>query len=51
MVSYNDVFNDALAVNQDSDLPCDLMGNFGEISRYLWADDLLRGDPSSIYAL
>ncbi len=51
MVSYDDVFDNALAVDQNSYLSFDLMGNFGEISGYFGGNDLLWGDPSSIYTL
>jgi hypothetical protein len=51
MVSYDDVFDDALAVDQNSHLPFNLMGNLGEISGYFGVDDLLGGDPSSIGTL
>ncbi len=51
MVSHDDVFDDALAVDQNSHLPFDLMGNLGEISCYFGVDDLLWGNPSSICTL
>ncbi len=51
MVSYDDVFDNALTVDQNSYLSFDLMGNLGEISGYFRVDDSLGGDPSSIYTL
>ena len=51
MVSYDDVFDNALAIDQNSDLSLDLMGYIGEISGYFGVDDFLRRDSSSIYAL
>lgn len=51
MVSHDDVFDNALAVDQNSYLSIDLMGNLREISGYFGVDDLLWGDPSSIYTL
>jgi hypothetical protein len=51
MVSYDDIFNRALAIDQNSHLPFDLMGNLGEISGYFGVDDLPWRDLSSIYTL
>lgn len=51
MISYNDVFDNSLAVDQNSYLSFDLLGNFREIPSYFGVDDLLGRDPSSIYTL
>ena len=51
MISYNDVFDNALAVDQNSYLSFDLLGNLREIPGYFGVDDLLGGNPSSIYTL
>ena len=51
MVSYDDIFDNALPVDQNSDLSLDLMGYIGEIAGYFGVDDLLGGDSSAIYSL
>ena len=51
MISYDDVFDNPLAVDQNSYLSLELLGNLGKISGYLRCDDLLWRDPSSIYTL
>jgi hypothetical protein len=51
MISYDDIFDNALAVDENSYLSFDFLGNLREISGYFRADDLLGGNPSSIYAL
>ena len=51
VVSHDDVFDIALAVDQNSDLSLDLMGNFGEVSGYFGVNDLPGRDSPSIYTL